>query len=270
MKKTLSSYKLHLQKNNVNFNTIRGYLSDLTKFITWYQETNGFFPSATNISRHDITEFKRYLQSINQRPATVNRALRALSSYFKFAIGPEHNLMVGARSLKIAKTAPKALTLEEQQDLMRAVYDSKNSRDIVIVTLLLRTGLRVEEFSAPKVSDVYFRGESGYITVDRRRKVSFDSEVWDLLKNWVAGKNDNEPLFPSQRGGCLTARGIRILVEKYTQEAGLEGVTPHVLQLAFCKSLLDAGVPPDKVAAIVGYKNIDTVEKYINLVQENS
>ena len=270
MKKTLSSYKLHLQKNNVSFNTIRGYLSDLNKLVEWYQDTKGFAPSVTGINPHDIIGFKRHLKNINQKPATINRVLRALSSYFKFAIGSEHNLMVGARSLKIAKTAPKALTFEEQQDLMRAVYDSKNSRDIVIVTLLLRTGLRVEEFSALKVSDVYFRGESGYITVDRRRKVSFDSEVWDLLKNWVAGKNDNEPLFPSQRGGCLTARGIRILVEKYTQEAGLEGVTPHVLQLAFCKSLLDAGVPPGKVAAIVGYKNIDTVEKYINLVQENS
>lgn len=269
MEKTLSSYKLHLQKNNVSFNTTRGYLSDLNKFMEWYQGTRGFPFSATNINCHDIVEFKRYLKSINQKPATINRVLRAFSSFFSFAIGPEHGLMAGVKSLKIAKAIPKVLTIEEQQNLMRVVYESKNPRDIAIITLLLHTGLRVGEIGTLKVGDVHFGDKSGYVIVEKRGKIPFDDTVWGVLKDWVACCNE-EPLFPSQKGGCLTARGIRFIVEKYAHEAGLESITPRVLQRTFCKSLLEAGVSPDKIVAIVGYKNIDIVEKCINPVQKNS
>lgn len=108
---------------------------------------------------------------------------------------------------------------------------------------------------------------SGHVVVrsgkgGKRREVPLNSTARSVLADWIANKGDNEPLFPSQKGGHLSVRGVEYLVEKYAYDARLENVTPHILRHTFCKSLVDAGESLDKVRIMAGHKSLNTTVKY--------
>jgi site-specific recombinase XerD len=45
----------------------------------------------------------------------------------------------------------------------------------------------------------------------------------------------------SERSGKLTARGIQVMLDKYTKLANMENITPHRFRHSFCKNLANAG-----------------------------
>ncbi|WP_353961298.1 site-specific integrase [Desulfofundulus salinus] len=53
-------------------------------------ETTGETPKFDAIGPLDIAEFKRYMQNRGQKPATINRALACLSTFFTWAVEQGH------------------------------------------------------------------------------------------------------------------------------------------------------------------------------------
>ncbi|MDI3535354.1 MAG: hypothetical protein PWQ82_1719 [Thermosediminibacterales bacterium] len=77
----ISKFEVYLREKDASSFTVRAYLSDLKKFIKWYRDTADELPKADIIGPLDIAEFKRHLQNQNQKPATINRALRSLKFF---------------------------------------------------------------------------------------------------------------------------------------------------------------------------------------------
>lgn len=69
--------------------------------------------------------------------------------------------------------------------------------------------------------------------------------------------------------GRLNSKKLCFDIRGHLYEASLEGFTTHVPQLTYCKSLIDVGKPPSKAAAIVVYKNQNTIAKHAILVQND-
>jgi site-specific recombinase XerD len=55
---------------------------------------------------------------------------------------------------------------------------------------------------------------------------------------------------------------VELMVAKYAQAAGLEGVTPHQLRHSFGKHALDAGVDLVTVSRLLGHTRLDTTARY--------
>ncbi len=49
---------------------------------------------------------------------------------------------------------------------------------------------------------------------------------------------------------------------KYAYQARLEDCTRHTLRHTFGKTLVDAGVPLDQVATLMGHESLDTTKVY--------
>jgi len=193
----------------------------------------------------------------NQKPATINRALASLSTFFTWAVEQGHaaqNPVSGVKPVRETRAAPRALGRREQLALMRAVQKSGRVRDIALVTLLLHTGLRVSEVCALTLEDITLRERSGVVVVrsgkgSKWREVPLNATARKALKDWLAVRGEAPgPLFTSQKGGSLSPRAVEYLLAKYSYDARLEGVTPHVLRHTFSKSLIDAGESLDRVA----------------------
>ena len=56
--------------------------------------------------------------------------------------------------------------------------------------------------------------------------------------------------------------GIQYMASKYAYLARLDHVTPHTLRHTFGKNLVDAGVSLDRVAMLLGHKNLNTTRLY--------
>lgn len=266
----VNDFLKHLKNIDVSKSTVQSYHSDLKKFKRWSPEA-----PLESIGPLDIAEFKRHLQKRGQKPATINRALATLSTFFDWAVEKgliENNPASNVKYVKEVKTAPKSLSRREQLSLMRAVNRSGKVRDIAIITLLLHTGLRVSEMCRLKMTDVIIKERSGSVTVigkgDKQRVVPLNVTARNALAEWFNVRGyEPGPLFISQKGGRLSPRSVERLVKKYAYHARLDKVTPHILRHTFCKSLIDAGVSIDRVADLAGHESLDTTAKYTRPTQ---
>ena len=166
--------------------------------------------------------------------------------------------------------APRWLDRKEQLALLRAVRRRENKRDIAIIQTLLGTGLRISELAALEISDVATGERSGWLTVrygkgNKARRIPLNLQTRRELGAYLEARSEEEEesprLFLGQRGP-LNEAGIHYLVKKYAYQAQLEDVTTHTLRHSFAKNLVDAGVPLDQVAMLLGHESLDTTRIY--------
>ena len=165
---TFEEYRNHLVETGASPATVRGYLCDVRSFARWFSQALGedFSPSA--VTPVDVREYFAAIRG--QKPATLARKLRALSSFFRWAqsVGlVKSNPVSGIKAPREQRRAPKALSEQELHRLKRAVYRAAKPRDIAMFQLLSSAGLRVGELCALRVGDVCLSERKGKVTVRR-------------------------------------------------------------------------------------------------------
>lgn len=72
--------------------------------------------------------------------------------------------------------------------------------------------------------------------------------------------------FVNQRGGRFAEQSIRLMLKKYTKEAGIErNITPHMFRHSFATYLIEEGVDISCVQHILGHSSIKTTQIYIHV-----
>ncbi len=117
----------------------------------------------------------------------------------------------------------------------------------------------------PRKGAVTIRGRKG----EKSRIVPLNVDARQALQAHLSASNlhkddlqNGSYLFVSQRGGPLQPSGIYYLVHRYACDARLEHVTPHTLRHTFGKNLVDAGVPLDRVAQLLGHESVNATKVY--------
>jgi integrase/recombinase XerD len=94
-----------------------------------------------------------------------------------------------------------------------------------------------------------------------------------VLAAWIKeqGKADPKILFPSTRGGSLSADSIQYLVTKYAAAArkncpslSQKHVSPHVLRHTAAMEMLQAGVDRSMIALWLGHEWVETTQIYLD------
>jgi site-specific recombinase XerD len=270
----LETYTQHLQTIGKSAHTIKAYAHDLGGFAQWFIQTTGeaFDPQA--IGPRDIAEYRSYQLTRGKKPATVNRRLVALQRFYKWAqkhgqaTNNPFETLEGFRIKQQQGIAPKWLDEHQQMALLRAVRRGKNVRDLAMIEMMIKTGLRVSELVDLKLGDVELAERTGKVIVregkgGKFREVPLSKEVRVALEIYLQKREEDgsHRLFLGQRGP-VNVPGVQYLVAKYAYQARLQDVTPHTLRHTFGKNLVDAGVSLEQVAALLGHESLDTVMIY--------
>ncbi len=270
-------------------NTIAGYKRDLAHFITWFEQTNGRPPEPVRVTPLDVREYRQHLHMIRRlKPASVNRKLAALRAYFEWAC--ETGLVAtkptdGIKLVEQSERGPRWLSREQTFALLRAVKEAIQlaevkqlepslrlaKRNAAIVALLLH-GLRVSEVCALVLGDVTLKDRKGQVTVqsgkgNKYREVPLNKDARRAIREWleIRPAEIGALLFTSKLGEPLQPRTVQRVLDKLARMAtGLEPemVTPHALRHTFGKNLVDAGVSLDRVAMLMGHKDLGTTAIY--------
>lgn len=271
--------------------TIMAYTGALAAFATWFVERTGQACTPVLVTPLDVRNYRQHLVDQGRAPATINTMLAALRAWSRWARAThqaEHDLTNGVKALRAVESAPHWLTRPEQQKLLRVARQAVQlgdvraggdrrapaaiwpRRDLALIALLLNTGLRLAEALALTRADLDLGERAGAVTVRqgkgrKHRTVPLNKSAREALLDWLAVRPagaESDAVFLSQKGGPLSRRALAAMVESLAATAGLADVTPHTLRHSFAKNLVDAGVPLDQVAALLGHSSLDTTKLY--------
>jgi integrase/recombinase XerC len=269
----LKKYEAWLARQPLSHHTKRAYRSRLNHFL-------GFLGSADSDYRNVFTDpaerdyilkdYKRYLkQKQKASPNSVNAALAAADSFYKFLGLP--GTKVKREGLPVE--APRALTRDEQNKLLRAAECARRAKDRAVVTLLLYTGLRISECAALDLDDVYAQGRKNRVIVrdgkgGRYRQIPLRVEGCDAVLAWLqerarkfAGKETDPALFVNQVGGRMSTSALDLIVRKVGEDAGLQ-ISAHILRHSLLTNLVRSNADLVLVAEIGGHKSLETTRRY--------
>lgn len=263
----LRKFEQYLQRRFPGRHTCRDYLSDLRQFSAFCQK------DWRDVSMHDIDSFVDQHRSRGLAPATINRRVAALKTFFDFLAEESGDLAwpnpvrFKRHASKRARKLPRDL---RDADVQRVWAEISSARDRAWFVLMLRAGLRVGEIARLELDDLLSepKGEApARLRVDgkgrKERVVLLDADAYAVLQTWLDERPESQEthLFLNERGKPLQANGIEWLLHRYGQRAGVE-LTPHQLRHTFARQVTEAGMPLTSLSKLLGHSQITTTQIY--------
>jgi len=147
--------------------------------------------------------------------------------------------------------------------------------------MLYATGFRVSEVVSLDVGDVSLSGCVARVTGKGGvpREVPVGRMAVEALRTYLTGGRrdllergggDQAAMFLNHRGGRLTARGVRLIVNRHARSAAQrKKVSPHVFRHSFATHLLDGGADLRAVQELLGHSRISTTQIYTHVTSRH-
>jgi tyrosine recombinase XerC len=263
-------------EKNASEHTITNYSTDLRAF--------NLFLGDKDISSVDHLALRRFLADMRARnfsKRTIARHLASLRTFFKFLFREgliKTNPATAVITPKLDKPLPNILDVDKVVKLIQSPDESDLSglRDRAIFETLYSTGARVSELVGLDGDDIDFI--SGVVKLfgkgRKERIVPIGEPALAALKKYMDNTatkkiKDRNAIFLNKRGGRLTDRSVRRILDKHIHAASIElKVSPHTLRHSFATHLLDRGADLRSVQELLGHMNLSTTQIYTHVSTE--
>lgn len=279
----LEQFMLYIQvEKNFSVHTVREYESDLLDFLTFLQ-TEGIDDLASVEYIHARLYVTKLYDEKRAR-ASISRKISSIRSFFRF-LNRQYGLDDGAfRSLyhpKKESRLPNFFYEEELKQLFDANTgdDLKSLRNIAILELLYATGIRVSELTSIQVEDVDFHYSIIRVMGKGRKEriIPFGQFASLAMQDYIEQarprlmkKTNHLQLFVNMRGGELTPRGVRHILNEMIDKASLHTkIYPHILRHTFATHLLNNGADLRTVQELLGHSHLSSTQVYTHVTKEH-
>lgn len=268
--------------------TVAGYRDTFRLLFRFTTARLGCAPSALRLEDLDagfLEAFLTYLErDRGNQPRTRNHRLSALHAFFRYVALAEPALSLHCQRIlaipakRFEQRPVEFLTEEETTALVAAPCADTwiGRRDRTLLLVASQTGLRNSEITALRRQDVDVGVGAHVRCVGKGRKVRctpLRPDVAAVLQAWLSRQPGapSDPVFPSARGGRLSADAVQRLVARHTATArqtcpslNAKRVTPHTLRHAAAMALLQRGVDLTVIALWLGHESTETTEVYLH------
>ena len=264
--------------------TIKNYRKDLDSFAAfWHQRTQGA-ALWERVSPLDVRAYLAYLNEKQYARRTVARRISALRSFYKFLV--RENLLdtsplAKVRSPKLDKRLPTFLDEGEIAELL-TLPDMKplGVRDQAVLELLYATGCRVSELVGLTLERIDLGNRFVLLLGkgSKERLVPLGHSCCEALARYYPIRQElmikyqveqHSFVFVNNRGGVLTDRSVRRILDKYISLLALrKQVSPHTIRHTFATHLLSHGADLRSVQELLGHANLSTTQIYTHVTME--
>lgn len=231
----------------------------------------------------DVPSLRAYLRMLQgyrklQR-SSLQRVLASLRAFFTYLVREgclRENPAMLLPLPKKEKPLPHFLYYDEMAALLAAPDKSlAGLRDKAILETLYATGVRVAEIVGMNCGDIDF--ERGYVTVtgkgSKQRIDPIGVPARNAIQAYLAAREregqpvgKETPLFLNLRGGRLSDRSYRNILNKYIKLAALQKkISPHALRHTFATHLLNGGADIRAVQELLGHESVATTQIYTHV-----
>lgn len=257
--------------------TLKEYASDLKHFIGWFESANLSAQEVVfqieDVGTPTLVRYREAMQkTMGLKPSTINRRLVTLKRFFEWAALEAKVHRDPSKPVKLLpeeKTNPRQMTDQEEAALITATQQRGSLRDLAILLVMLRSGLRTMEVCNLTPGDIRIQEHHPFLIVrsgirNKSREVPLDVACSAVLDKYMAGLSpETVYLFPSEKTGSrLTERALRHLIQKYMRAARIQGLRAHDLRHRF-GYVMAANMPLPRLAQMMGHDRLNTTMIYV-------
>lgn len=267
-------------KQSFTEQTASGYLYTINHFL----KTN---PKAKRYKYYNIVS---YMDEVSQKQSNIQYRIRILSAIKKYY---DYLVMAGLRSdhpckrLTIKKVNNQSVqvqdlfTSEELQLLLTREnrYQYLDTRNSVLLSLLIYQGLTSEELTRIEVKDVDIDNATIYIkasTNQNRRTLDLLSKQMLVFSKYIGEvrpellKCKTDKLLLGKLGKPILVDSIHSIIEPLKPLFPDRNLNPRTIRMSvICNLLNEKKIPLERVQELAGHKWPGTTEKYIKVNSEN-
>lgn len=274
--KLISNYLSYCESHKrLSTHTIRAYKNDLLQFY--------------NSNYNNVESYIEFLTKSNIKSNTLRRKIASLKvfySYLKFQDIIDENPFNQLRfQFRKEKILPKTIPY----DILKSVYSyseqkvihskskyqkQKAERNLLIISLLLSTGIRISELCHIHLKDINFSNRTLHIIgKGKKERILFlgDQTTFSLLKTYINKYciQPNDYLFTGHNPlKALSEQSVRLILKKLVKKNNLSiTITPHMFRHSFATMLLDKDVDIRYIQQILGHSSISVTQIYTHVSQ---
>jgi integrase/recombinase XerC len=272
---------LQIEKNCSKY-TIEHYHHDISEFIMFMSEQ-----SISNLQEVQYSDARLYLTKLFEKKLarkTIARRISSLRSFYKFLLR-EEMIQENPFSLlsipKIEKRLPEFFYEEELDQLFQSCETETKigQRNKALLELLYATGIRVSECCQIRLKDLDFSlstilihgkgSKDRYVPFGKQANVALKQYIQNGRLELLTNKQSHDILFVNFRGGPLTERGVRTVLNSMFEKSTLNGkIHPHMLRHSFATHLLNKGADMRSVQELLGHAFLSSTQVYTHVSNE--
>ncbi len=220
-----------------------------------------------DVTTNDIRLFIANREMIdNVSKGTLARERGCIVRFFKWLCNEEYIAKdPGARveNIKVPKRRKQEFS---ELDIEKLRSAAANTKETLIIELLLSTGCRVSELTSLDFKD--YNQENDSITVigkgNKQRTLYLNAKAKMALTHYLRDvPHITGPLFFGQTNGLkMTTAGVQKLVKRLGDRAGVTNVHPHRFRRTAATLARRHGMPIELVMNFLGHESVDTTLKY--------
>lgn len=221
---------------------------------------------------NDQDSIRKFINETERKKGnqTANEYIKSFNRYFKFR---------GWKLLKYFKEYSsfviKVCTHEERDRLLRSASET-GAREKAVFYVLFGTGVRLQELTDLKVSDIDF--QKGMIKVkgkgQKKRQTNLPDEAAGALREYLSGRNVPKEEFArayvfTTRNGRMNYDYMRSRIERVALKAGVR-FHAHMARHTYATELLKQGVDVYYVSRLLGHEKLTSTQIYLHPKQEDA
>ncbi len=257
--------------------TLKSYQSDISAFLN-YIRINYEVTNPDDISSQMIRSWVVEMVDSDLAVTTINRKLSVIRTLYIYGVRigyVTHNPAETIRGPNGGERLPVYYQVSEMDDLFdagRFVDGFEGLRDRLVLELLYATGMRNEELTSLKESDVDFSRMEVKVTGKRnkQRVIPVSARLLKNVKDYTEQRNEsfntlnnNDILIVSNNGHAAYPKLIYRIVHKYlTEITTMEKRSPHKLRHTFATHMLNAGADLNTIKELLGHSSLGATQIY--------
>jgi integrase/recombinase XerD len=219
---------------NLSFRTIDHAGAVILAFMHFLNKERS---SILALTRGDISAFVENEQDRGLKPTSIICHLRVIYAFIAHLVSQEviaKEIMKPKIRIQEPDALPKAIP---QEDVVRILDAVSGVRDLALIMLLLRTGMRIGELLAVKVDDIVLHDQKILLYVGAKnyegREVYYSADAEQALKQWLRTRDKTRRyLFYGRSDKPLNYVSAWNAMRKTLERADLldKGYSPHSLR----------------------------------------
>lgn len=249
------------------------YRKKLAKFVSFCDSRE--ISSLEQVTAHEVRSFLLWLEERGHNAGGIHAFYRALRTFLlwwhaevELTNWKNPFSKVPAPRLDAPILAP--IPIQDLKALLKTCEnDFFGKRDRAMLLALLDCGARAGEFLSLDISDVQSPLLSAALlkkTKSRKaRWVFFGQKTRKALRKYLQSRKDDCPaLWVSQLGTRLTYAGMRQVLRRRANRAGIAFASAHAFRRAFALAMLREGVSIYELQRLMGHADLQVLERYLD------